>query len=422
VSKPVTNSPWTRTTPRIAILADSLARWTGGIDFLRFCVSALNSVSSEASWSVLVPSKSISKSMMTLAKNGIKTLAGMKTSSLSEIPRGGLLEALSSSGARIEIVDYRDTVSGLTSALRQCSAEVLFPCATSLGPSFPVPWIGYIPDLQHKRLPNWFSERERKARDKLFSRILAEAPAVIVNAAAVVQDIEEFYPNHKSRLFALPFCPPANLELSSKASDPAVRTAYGLPTRYFMVSNQFWIHKSHETAFMALRQVRDAGHDVHIVCTGNTVDYRWPEHFSNLKNIIEKNHLGDYIHILGLIPKDDQLAIMRGSLGVVQPTLFEGGPGGGAVYDAVSTGTPSIVSDIPVNREIDLGVIRFFAAGSADDLAAKMMEMLRDPPRMPSKEETYKQLTMRQRELGSLLFDISAMVTKFHTSGRGAGI
>jgi glycosyltransferase involved in cell wall biosynthesis len=418
----MTDSTWTKTTPRIAILADSLGRWTGGIDFLRFCVSALNSVSSETSWSILLPSKTISKSLTRLAKNGIKTLAGMKTGPLSEIHRGELLDALSSSGARIDIVNYRDTASGLTSALRRCGAEVLFPCATSLGPSFPVPWIGYIPDLQHKRLPNWFSEKDRKARDKVFSRILAEAPAVIVNAAAVVQDIEEFYPDHKARLFALPFCPPANLELSSKASDPAVRTAYGLPTRYFMVSNQFWIHKSHETAFMALRQVRDAGHDVHIVCTGNTVDYRWPEHFNNLKSIIEKNHLRDYIHILGLIPKDDQLAIMRGSLSVVQPTLFEGGPGGGAVYDAVSTGRPSIVSDIPVNREADIGVVRFFAAGSAEDLAAKMMEMLLDPPQMPSPEETFMQLSMRQSELGSLLFDISAMVTKSSTAGRREGL
>ena len=414
------SSKWTITTPRIAILADSLARWTGGIDFLRFCVSALNSVSSETSWSILLPSKSISKSLTILAKNGIKTLAGMRTSPSSGILRSELIDTLSSSGARINIVDYRDTASGLASAMRQCHAEVLFPCANSLGPSFPLPWIGYIPDLQHKRLPNWFSERERRARDRLFSRILAEAPAVIVNAAAVVQDIEEFYPDHKARLFSLPFCPPANYDFFLNPSDPDIRAAYHLPARYFIVSNQFWIHKSHETAFMALRQVRDAGHDVHLVCTGNTDDYRWPEHFNNLKDIIEKNNLRDYIHILGLVPKGDQLAIMRGSLSVVQPTLFEGGPGGGAVYDAVSTGTPSIVSDIPVNREIDIGVVRFFATGSAEDLAAKMMEMLENPPQMPSKEEAIMQLTMRQRELGSLLFDISSTVMKTRASGRSA--
>ncbi len=329
MSEPQTTSTRTSPAPRIALLADPLAHWSGGIDFLRFCVSALNSVSPETTWSVLHPSKSIRKSLTILAKNGVKILAGRKTGPSSWILRRELIDALSSSGARIDIVDYRDTASGLAHAMRQCRADVLFPCANSLGSSFPLPWIGYIPDLQHKRFPNWFNGRVRRSRNRSFSRILAEAPVVVVNAAAVVKDIDEFYPDHKARLFSLPYCPPANLELFAKASDPAVRTAYSLPARYFMVSNQFWIHKSHETAFLALRQVRDAGHDVHLVCTGNTVDYRWPEHFNNLKSIIAKNGLQDYIHILGLIPKDDQLAIMRQSLAVVQPTLFEGGPGGG---------------------------------------------------------------------------------------------
>ena len=72
------------------------------------------------------------------------------------------------------------------------------------------------------------------------------------------------------------------------------------------------------------------------------------------------------IRILGLIPKYDQIQIMRGAVAVIQPTLFEGGPGGGAVYDAVSIGTPVILSDIPVNREVEAGrgLIQFFRPGA----------------------------------------------------------
>ena len=183
------NSTWARTAPRIAILADSLARWTGGIDFLRLCISALNSVSPETRWSILLPSKSIPKSLVVLGKNGLKTLVGMEANPLPPISRDKLIDTLTSSGIRIDIIDYRDTVSRLASAMRQCRAEVLFPCANSLGSAFPLPWIGYVPDLQHKRLPHWFSERERMARDKVFSRILAEAPAVVVNSAAAAKDI-----------------------------------------------------------------------------------------------------------------------------------------------------------------------------------------------------------------------------------------
>ncbi len=403
--------------PRIAILHSFLAGGAGGTDLLCFLVNSLTSVSPGTSWSILLPSNGVAHSFAALAKRGIKALAGMKTD-----PRtsdGELMNTITSSGSRVDIIDYRDTAAGLASAMRQCRAEVLFLCRRSLGRSFPLPWIGYIADLQHKRMPHWFTAIERWHRDRVFSKILADAPAVVVNAAAVVQDIEEFYPKHKARLFALPFCPPADLKRFSNASDPEVRTAYHMPASYFMVSNQFWIHKSHETAFRALRLMRDAGHDVHLVCTGSTSDYRWPGHFKHLQAIIEKNNLQDYIHILGLIPKGDQLALMRGSLAVIHPTLFEGGPGGGSVYDAVSTRTPSIVSDIPVNREIDLGVVSFFAAGSVEDLAAKMAEMLVNPPWKPGEEKTLAQLKSRQRELGGLLLNIVNSVAEPRPSLRG---
>jgi glycosyltransferase involved in cell wall biosynthesis len=405
-------------TQNIAILADSLARWTGGIDFLRFCLGALNSVSPNTTWSVLIPSRSVQKTVVMLGKRGLKMLAGMKSSPLPSIPRNDLIDALTISGANIEVIDYQDTMSGLISAMRRCRAEVLLPCPISLGSSFPLPWIGYIPDLQHKRLAHWFGKRDSRGRDRIFSRLLAEASVVIVNSRAVIRDIEEFYPHHKARLFALPFCPPKGAPDFSEKSFLEIRAAYNLPARYFLISNQFWIHKDHKTAFMALLRLRNAGHDVHLVCTGNTFDSRWPQHFNELKEVIEMHGLRDCIRILGLVPKADQLAIMRESVAVIQPTLFEGGPGGGAVYDAVSTGTPCIVSDIPVNREIDMGDVRFFAAGSAEDLAEKMLEVLIHPPRRLSRTENDVRLAARQRELGGLLLDIVNIAAGLNPVGR----
>jgi len=325
-----------------------------------------------------------------------------------------LIDELTASGAQIEIVNYRDTISSLASAMFRCHGEALLPCEHSLGPSFPLPWIGHIPDLQHKRLPQFFSERECLGRDRMHSKILAEASVVIVNSAAVVRDIKEFHPHHKARLVALPFCPVPNLVQNFAASASQVRGTYGLPSRYFMVSNQFWIHKSHKTALLALLRLREDGHDVHLVCTGNTYDYRWPKYFNDLKDLIEKHGLRDYVRILGVVPKADQLAIMHESIAVIQPTLFEGRPGGGAVYDAISLGTPSIVSDIPVNREINMGNVLFFTAGSVENLAEKMATMLVNPPQRLSNEQTFAQLAARQQEIGRILLDVARMAGAYH--------
>jgi glycosyltransferase involved in cell wall biosynthesis len=70
---------------------------------------------------------------------------------------------------------------------------------------------------------------------------------------------------------------------------------------------------------------------------------------------------------------------MKNACAVIQPTRFEGGPGGGAVYDAVSLDVPAIVSDIPVNREVDTAAIEFFPAGDAVALAGKMKTRLLTP-------------------------------------------
>lgn len=344
--------------------------------------------------------------------------AGMK--SKADAPQTGLLEMIRTSGAPVSISWCDAGPAGVEKMMRERGSDVLLFCRKPMGPAFPFPWSGYIADLQHKRLPHLFKRVERWHRDRRMRRMLAEAPAVIVNAASVARDIEEFFPGRNARLYALPFCPPADPERLNSTEDPARRVKYNLPVAYFLISNQFWIHKSLDTAFRALRMVRDAGYDVHIVCTGETYDYRWPKHFDNLLALVSKLKLNDRVHILGLIPKADQLAIMRGSLAVIQPTLFEGGPGGGSVYDAVSTGTPALVSDIPVNSEIDLGLVGFFTAASANDLSAKMIGWLNNPPQRPSKDEILRQLKGRQRDLGSLLLRIAREIEGSRASEWGA--
>jgi glycosyltransferase involved in cell wall biosynthesis len=394
----------------LAISAGSLARWTGGIDFLRFCVSALDSVAPDTSWKILLPRETATQAAMKSLKGAVKKVAGIKNSAPTVVAKAALVDALKGYGTSISVVEFSDSHKGLTAAMTQARAQSLFPCTHSLGIRFPFGWIGYIPDLQHKRLPQWFSSRDSKARDRLFARLLTDAPAVVVNSAAVVRDIEEFFPNHRARLFSLPFCPPANVLSVPDKKKASIRNMYGLPQNYFMISNQFWVHKDHETAFRALSLVRESGHDIHLVCTGNVSDYRWPQHFSELMRLIEEKGLQKYIHILGLIPKCDQLEMMRSAIAVVQPTLFEGGPGGGSVYDAISLNVPSIASDIPVNREIDIGVVRFFAPGSAEDLAVKMIEFVENPPEMPAEVDTFAKLRQRQKEYGKFLLNISASV------------
>ena len=397
----------------LVFLGDSLATWTGGVDFLRFCIGAVSTVAPERTWDLVLPRRTLAQRARAAARlifNALLAAVGRRVSFSRGVSASELEDAMTNTGLQVNLCLYRNSNAGLAKILTQRRGEVLFPCARSLGNSFPYGWIGYIPDLQHKRLPHFFSARDREKRDEVFSRLLEDATAVIVNAKSVICDIEKYYANRRAKLFALPFCPPANRTPFGEKAD--VLNKYALPDTYFMISNQFWVHKSHETAFIALGLVREAGLKVHLVCTGNPHDYRRPKHFNELKSIIAEKGVEDQIHLLGMIPKRDQLAIMHNSVAVIQPTLFEGGPGGGSVYDAVSIGTPTIVSDIDVNREIDIGIVEFFKAGSPEDLAAAMLKMLSSPPQRMSSEATFEQLSRRQREAGARLLEIARWATE----------
>jgi glycosyltransferase involved in cell wall biosynthesis len=397
---------------KIALMAKYFLSWGGGIDFFRNCTNALLIKRKKHAMeiSILFPERT-SKGRMIDFLYPYKKLADELLSfriphyyKTRPIAKENLLDALDRKNNELSAMNYRDNRSGLLACLQKIQADIIFPLANSPGERFAFRWLGYIPDLQHKNLSHFFTRKECTVRDRIYGDLLRDAKAVVVNSRSVKSDIENYYPDFQCRIFPLPFAPiPFHGWFEDDPSE--YRRKYCLPDRYFMISNQFWIHKSHMTAFKALYDLRRSSplSDIHIVCTGETGDYRFPKYFKELKSWIDEMNLSAYIHVLGYIPKKDQLQILRGAIALLQPTLFEGGPGGGAVYDSVALGVPSIVSDIPVNKEIDEDNVFFFRAGSSDDLKDKMLELSKRGGIRPSKEALIERGRQRAENLGNAL-------------------
>jgi glycosyltransferase involved in cell wall biosynthesis len=225
----------------------------------------------------------------------------------------------------------------------------------------------------------------------------------MVNSSFVKNDINTYYPGFTDKVFALPFAPyPDRKWLQSER----VTLPYEkISQRYFIISNQFWTHKSHITAFKALKILHrnPAYADVQIICTGNQHDKRCPEYFNNLEKEIKKMGIEKETLFLGFIPKSHQILLMKSSIAVVQPTLFEGGPGGGSVYHAVALGLPAIVSDIQINREIHEPNVLFFEAGNEFDLAQKMEKVLSKTYQKPTMNQIIKKGELRLQSLSDRL-------------------
>lgn len=367
---------------KVAILGKGFINWGGGIDFLKNCIHALQ-CQDNAKMILFLPKEvgvihSI-KEVLRPYKRILGDLAAGKIPKYENIKKRNIYEIRDNfiqEFKEMEVLMYKDSVGDLIDLLHQNQVDVVIPAFVPFEKDFPIPWVGYLYDFQHKYYPKFFSDAEIIARDDAFSNMLNKAKAVIVNAMDVKKDIELFYPEHQAKIFNLPFAPMPRDEWFNLDKVPLDQ--YHLPKKYFMIANQFWLHKSHATAFEALSILHECGYgEYKIICTGDTNDYRSREYFPQLKDILEKLNIANKVKFLGYIPKLEQIKIMCGATAVIQPTLFEGGPGGGSVYDAVSMGVASIVSDINVNKEIDSKYVTFFNVNSSQDLADKMVESIK---------------------------------------------
>ena len=69
---------------------------------------------------------------------------------------------------------------------------------------------------------------------------------------------------------------------------------------------------------------------------------------------------GNLANNLGNINKKYQVQLLKNSIALIQPSLFEGGPGAGAVNEAIAIDLPVIVSDIEIHKEIKHNKIFYF--------------------------------------------------------------
>lgn len=271
-----------------------------------------------------------------------------------------------------KFVMYDNTPSGLVYACLDNKLDVIFPVCGSLGKDFPLPWVGYIWDLQHTDMPEYFKKEDIKQRNDLFSKIVKDSKSIIVNAEDVKNKVIKNY-GGKEKVDFPPFSPGINKDWLD-VDIAKIKKKYKLKNNYFICSNQLWIHKDHRTMFRALADLKKG--NVDIVLTGLLKDHRNPKHKDQLIKLSKDLGIEKRIHWLGFVTKLDQVGLMKGSIAVIQPTLYEGGPGGGSAANAIALGKRIILSDIPVNKEIKNPLAIFFEAGNFKDLSLKMNKVI----------------------------------------------
>lgn len=246
--------------------------------------------------------------------------------------------------------------------------DIVYPVTQLFEAPFDAPWAGWVPDWQCKHLPEMFDELERERRDLHYRLLATRAPFLVVSSQIAYQDTARIVGRDLVPMATLPFA--AVIEtphiMDTDAAELCMR--YGLPTRFFLVCNQFWKHKNHIVVLRALTRLKEL--PIACVFTGDTNDHRWPEHFQELRAFISEHDLEGSVCLLGSIPRQDQLRLMQVATCIIQPSLFEGWST--VVEEARALRQRLLLSDIPVHREQAPPGALYFAPEDDNRLAALM--------------------------------------------------
>lgn len=404
----------------VALLADGLYMWDGGTDFLSNIACVLQSANKTSEYNIkmylILPREYLP---IRAARKMIKKLDLNEDANIKRVT--SVFEVLC---PEIPIVYYRkhikkihdDKGKSLDRTLRKLGVDICFPILRDYYPEIKTPWIGYIADFQEKYLPELFDQATLSYRENNSKKQVANTKFFIATSNSVKDDLEQFYPG-EYKTFAEPFAPFAPKTFIECNEDIS---GYKLPEKFFIISNQFWIHKNHMTAIKAMKHVVEEGFtDVGLVCTGRMYsDDRDGEYCDEIMATVRELGLEQNIHFVGFIPKMDQIQMMKNSVALIQPSLFEGDPGGCSVYNAYSLMVPSIMADIRVNNEVgDSELIQHFRAKDEEDLANAMIRMLKADRKAPSIEEIEMHNAKNIKELaGFYLSMIEEVISSYSPS------
>jgi glycosyltransferase involved in cell wall biosynthesis len=239
--------------------------------------------------------------------------------------------------------------------------------------------ISWIPDFQENYFPDFFQKRE--IIDRIISQVNAaySRGKLVLSSQSAYNDFYRLYPCKYCTTKIIQFISSLCFENYCFLSYNEITDKYNINEKYFICSNQFWIHKNHVILIEAISILRNENINIILYFTGKEYDYRDPEYTVKLKKRVKELSLENNIHFLGFIPRKEQITLMKYAQAIIQPSLFEGW--NTTIEDAKYLEKEIIVSNIAVHKEQLGDKGHFFDPMDAGDLAEKIKNIYYKEPK-----------------------------------------
>lgn len=264
-------------------------------------------------------------------------------------------------------------------ALAAAAIDCVFESATFYGWRPGMPVISWIPDFQHRAMPEMFPRGAWWRREIGFQAQVRSGRHIMLSSETARRELAQHYHASPARSHVVRFATDIDIAGHVGRAQETVRK-YNLPNRFFYLPNQFWRHKRHGLVLDGLALLAAQGKlgDLPpVIMSGPITDARNPGHFEQMMAQAQQLGLdGHFLH-LGLIPYSDVLDLNAACFALINPSAFEGWST--PIEEAKALGTPMLLSDIAIHREQSPSA-RFFGA-SAAEVATALCEAAAGPDR-----------------------------------------
>lgn len=284
--------------------------------------------------------------------------------------------------------------------LRSAHADVTF-LKQSPGSNFALPTVCWFPDFQYLHMPEMFTQDDAEHFDSMIRGMGRYAARLMLSSQNARKDFEKILPQFAHKVAVIPFT--AWIDEAVLGADPeAICSEYHLPRKFIYLPNQFWKHKNHELALRALTLAVKQLPEVTLVASGPIEDYRNPGYASDFVASVWRADMRDRFLVLGTVPRLHVYGLMRQSLAVLQPSLFEGWSS--SIEEAKSLGKLVIASKLEVHLEQNAPGARYFDPHDPQQLADLLIKTYQEGRPGPDQEAEARArlaMTERAREFGA---------------------
>jgi glycosyltransferase involved in cell wall biosynthesis len=204
-----------------------------------------------------------------------------------------------------------------------------------------LPSIYHPHDLQHIHLPEYFSARERAAREAHYQAFCRQARVVVVASRWAREDLIRQYHLPPEKVSIVPWAPVVTEYAQPTSRDlVSIRERLALPDGFILYPAQTWPHKNHLGLIEALAILqRERGLRVPLVATG----FRNAFH-RELERRARQLGVDGQVHWVGFVTPLELQSLYRLATAVIIPTLFEAASG--PLWEAFAAGVAAACSNV----------------------------------------------------------------------------